>query len=234
MLVTIADDTKVLHFIQDLSGNLEHPEEALDIGPLVLGNKCSLYYVSLLLEENGEKLKRENYKKYAEDLLDKDWRKILNKNEKTEICPYCGFNFQRLLRHLSSSGSCKEKASEAFIEELKVKAKKNQKASKAKSQKNIRTHESFDAREDRLAMQSYCMMKRRIKQKEEKGQKFFQNKKSTINKNVTTDKCSKPRKSCAQIILDALEKKRQEEKGKYGDQDRGLQDNDRVQSMMEL
>ena len=60
MLVRIADDKKVLHYIEDHSGNMEHPEEALSIGPLVLGIKCNMYYVSLLMKEDGEKLKRED------------------------------------------------------------------------------------------------------------------------------------------------------------------------------
>ena len=171
MLVTIPDEKEVLPFIQELSGNLEKPDEVLSNCPLVLGNNCYHYYVSLHLEKNGEKLKKENVEKYQEKIFEKEDQERILKIKSTENCPYCDRKFQRLLRHLSSPGPCKDNSSDEIIQELKLKAKANHKASKAKSQKLIQTHESLEKREDRLAMHSYYMMKKRMKDK--KGKEKF-------------------------------------------------------------
>ena len=167
-LVTLPDEKEVLPFIQELSGNLENPDDVLLNGPLVLGNNCYHYYVSLISEKDGEKLKKEDLAKYQEDFWDKEENKRINQNKETENCPYCDCKFQRLLRHLSSPGPCKDNSSDEIIQELKLKAKAKHKVSKAKSQKLIQTHESFEKREDRLAMHSYYMKKKRMKDQQGK------------------------------------------------------------------
>ena len=167
MVVTLADE-KDLELIWEVSGNLDNPEEkAQPFGPLVIGSKCDLYYLSLLLEENGEKLEKGCNEKSLDNLW-KIHKKTLDEKKETK-CPNCGLKYQRLLKHLSFPSTCYDKVDENFIVELKSKAKANHKASKAKSRKKIQTHETFKAREDRLAMQSYYMMKKRMKRQEAKN-----------------------------------------------------------------
>ena len=162
IFVTIAEE-KGLQYLWEVPCNVNHDDKKVrPIGTLVLGNKCEMYFVSLLLEENGEELKIGDCEKYDRNLW-KLHKKEIDLKNKTEICPQCGKQFKRLLRHLSNTNSCNEKVSVSLVEGLKSRSKKNHKLSKAKSKKKIQTHESLEAREDRLAMKSYYEMKTRMK-----------------------------------------------------------------------
>ena len=117
--------------------------------------------------------------------------------------------------------------------ELRDKSAKQHKISKAKSKRKIHTFETITERNDRLAMHSFYMEK--LRNKKRAAQKEKEEKESVIKKKAEKEEREtpkKPRKSAAQIILDALERRRKLERN--GNEDSGSNSQEMVQSMIEL
>ena len=228
ILVQISDKEASTYFLEHISGSLGDSEKNPEAGPIVLCEKTNFHHQSILVQDGHEKLKKEDFEIYEENL------NISPKEEIETLCPNCGKPYKRLLQHISFPKSkCHGKLSDAFIQELRDKSAKQHKISKAKSKRKIQTFETITERNDRLAMHSFYMEKHRNKkradQKEKEEKESVVKKKAEIEERETP---KKPRKSTAQIILDALERRRKLERN--GNEDPGTNSQEIVQSMIEL
>ena len=226
LLVQISDMTDCPYFLTSFSG-LDDSLQSKDLeaGPITLCDKNCFHYQSILVKDGCDKLKKEDFEDYEQNLY------LSPRHEAESICPNCGKSFKRLLTHISMPKSpCHGNVSDAFIQELKDKAAKQHKRSKANSKRKIQTHETLNARKNRLAMQSYYMEK--LREKKRAAQEKQKKEETIVKPEGEKEVPKKPRRSCADIILDALNKRRKLEQD--GTKDQGTDSQYMVQSMTEL